>query len=203
MARQQRSIGDEATDARDGADQAHRVVNKNDSFHLLQNSRRRAVIRYFAAVDGPVQLGEMATQIAAWECDVALEDVTEEQRQRVYIALYQSHLDKLDDHDVVDYESASGTVSTGPNYTELRQRLDHGTEPATAATATASPERGGTGSGRLWAGCYLGIALGGVLPVALQFQPILPRGLISLEVLNVVLVAACLVVATVHYRDGV
>lgn len=52
----------------------------------------------------------LAEAIAAWENDISVEQLTSKQRQRVYIALYQSHLPKLDDYGVIKYKQARGVI---------------------------------------------------------------------------------------------
>lgn len=60
-------------------------------FHLLQNSRRRAVLRYLLDRDRTVHtIDDMTDQVAAWETPSAA--VPPAARQRVYISLYQIHL---------------------------------------------------------------------------------------------------------------
>jgi hypothetical protein len=83
----------------------------DEVFHLLQNQRRRRVLRCLREVDGTVDMSDVAEQVAAWEHDTTVEALTSAQRQRVYIALYQRHLPKLDDFDVIDYNQSRGLVT--------------------------------------------------------------------------------------------
>jgi hypothetical protein len=72
-------------------------------YRLLTNERRRMVIRALAsadAVDG-VPIGTLASRLAAEENDVAIGEVTSQQRKRVYVSLYQTHLPTLLDADAV------------------------------------------------------------------------------------------------------
>jgi hypothetical protein len=83
----------------------------DDVFHILQNQRRRRVLEYLRDVDDDtVVMADIAEQVAAWEHDVTVDALTSTQRQRVYIALYQRHLPKLDDMDVIDYNQSRGLV---------------------------------------------------------------------------------------------
>ncbi|ADJ15164.1 DUF7344 domain-containing protein [Halalkalicoccus jeotgali] len=87
-------------------------ISKDDLFHLLQNARRRAVLRYFAAHPGKEEFNmrAVAEAIAAWENETTVEQLSSDQRQRVYIALYQSHLPKLDDYGVIEYNQPRGLI---------------------------------------------------------------------------------------------
>ncbi|WP_435362202.1 DUF7344 domain-containing protein [Haloarchaeobius sp. DFWS5] len=93
---------------------------KDDMFHLLQNRRRRDVLRYLQGVDDPVRMRDIAEQVAAWEHDTTVQRLTSKERQRVYIALYQSHLPALDEQGVIDYNQDRGIVER----CELADELD-------------------------------------------------------------------------------
>lgn len=92
------------------------AISKDDAFHILQNARRRAVLRHLLERSDTeqFQMREVAEAVAAWENDTTTERLTTEQRQRVYIALYQSHLPKLDNHGVIRYDQARGLVEPTP-----------------------------------------------------------------------------------------
>ena len=90
-------------------------IARDDAFHLLQNARRRAVLRYMIARDDrQFEMRTLAEEVAAWEQDTTIDDLTSSERQRVYIALYQSHLPKLDDYGVIEYDQHRGTVRPTP-----------------------------------------------------------------------------------------
>lgn len=77
---------------------------------LLKNARRRRTLR-LVADDGPVDLGDLAEQIAARENDVPVSELSSSERKRVYVGLYQCHLPKLDDEGVVAFDPESGRVA--------------------------------------------------------------------------------------------
>ena len=87
-----------------------RTLAKDDVFHVLQNERRRLVLRCLAGVEGPVQMRDIADQVTAWENNTSVSQITSDQRQRVYIALYQSHLPKLDKLGLISYNQSRGIV---------------------------------------------------------------------------------------------
>lgn len=95
-------------------------LSLDDIYHLLQTKRRRDVLRYLRDADGPVRMRELAEQVAAWEQGTNVEQLSSDERQRVYISLYQSHLPKLDNHGIVDYDKDRGLVEP----TALTPRLD-------------------------------------------------------------------------------
>jgi len=92
-------------------------------FDALKNARRRRALTYLDAADGPIPIGELAERIAADENDKTTDEISYAERKRVYVALYQSHLPKLDDMDIVSYDKPRGVVTLRENATQLRPYL--------------------------------------------------------------------------------
>ncbi|RBI60827.1 hypothetical protein DMJ13_16950 [halophilic archaeon] len=88
-------------------------LSKDKIFHILQTQRRRDALRYLKNNDGSVEMRALAEQVAAWENDTTVAALASDERQRVYIALYQSHLPKLDKEGVIDYNQSRGIVERG------------------------------------------------------------------------------------------
>ena len=86
------------------------TLTKDEIFHLLQNARRRQVLRYLADSDGPVDMSDLAEQVTAWEYNITVQQITSDQRRRVYISLYQNHLPKLADSGLITYNQSRGIV---------------------------------------------------------------------------------------------
>lgn len=100
-------------------------LSKSEIFDLLRNKRRRFVLHYMKRHhDEPVELGDLATVVAAWENDVPTRAVTSEQRKRVYTTLQQSHLPKMDDAGIVSYESDRGVIRARDVVDELTIYLE-------------------------------------------------------------------------------
>jgi hypothetical protein len=110
---------------------------KDVIFGLLSAERRRHVLQYLADNDGYTTLSDLAEYIAAKENDTEIRLLTSQQRKRVYVGLYQCHLPKLDDSDVIDFDQSRGTVQRRPNADLLCPYLD--IDPR--ATAGDSPEQ--------------------------------------------------------------
>ena len=109
------------------------ALPKDEIFHLLQNQRRRYVLQYLEEVDGTVEMRDMAEQVAAWEHDTTLQALTSDERQRVYIALYQAHLPKLDEKGVIEYNQSRGIVEPTPRVGQLTQYLQASRDDADEA----------------------------------------------------------------------
>lgn len=78
------------------------------AFEILKNRRRRRILKLLKRHDERMTLSELAEEIAARENDIDRQNITSDQRKRVYVGLYQQHLPKMDKADVVDYDQRSG-----------------------------------------------------------------------------------------------
>lgn len=87
-------------------------ITVDELFQALGNRRRRRVIH--ALEGGTRDLGALARAIAAVENDITTGEVNAQQRKRVYISLYQSHLEKLDEWNVVEWDAQAQTIAPGP-----------------------------------------------------------------------------------------
>jgi hypothetical protein len=100
-------------------------LSRDDAYHLLQNKRRRAVLRHVLAHDRTEYvMREVAEAVAAWEHDTTVERLASTERQRVYISLYQSHLPKLAEHGIIDYDQPRGRITVQPLAQVLAPILD-------------------------------------------------------------------------------
>jgi hypothetical protein len=97
---------------------------KDVLFGLLSARRRRRVLEYMRAHGGETTLSDLADHIAAQENDTEIRLLTSQQRKRVYVALYQCHLPKMDDANVIEFDQARGTVRLRPEAQELAPYLE-------------------------------------------------------------------------------
>lgn len=82
-------------------------------FEILRNHRRRRVLRTLTETE-QIELGDLAEQIAARELDKPRRELSSQERKRLYVALYQSHLPKMADADAITYEERRGLIEPGP-----------------------------------------------------------------------------------------
>lgn len=82
---------------------------RQEMFETLSNERRRMVVHALQR-DGATTLRDLSRQVAAWEYDTDPDAVTSQQRRRLYNALQQSHLPKMDENGIVEYDDDRGTV---------------------------------------------------------------------------------------------
>jgi hypothetical protein len=100
------------------------VISYDESFDLLSNHRRRYVLHYLKQNGETVTLGDLAEQIAAWENGIDIDDLSYDQRKRVYTSLQQVHLPRMDDARVVEFDDREGSVEVGPAAEDLDFYLD-------------------------------------------------------------------------------
>jgi len=100
------------------------VLTKGEIFDVLRNQRRRYVLQYLKQAEGPVELGDLATQVAAWEYDTTIDAVKSEQRKRVYTTLQQTHLDKMAEAGIVEYDSDRGVITSTDQTADLAVYLE-------------------------------------------------------------------------------
>jgi len=128
-----RASRDDATVQRD----AEPVVEWNTLFHTLKNQRRRRVLRLLADRSEPIELGPLAESIAARECDREVDRLGSQERKRVYIALHQCHLPKMDDADAVTYDKSRGRIERGPRFERFERYLPETEDPADGSNGLA------------------------------------------------------------------
>ena len=93
--------------------------SKDELFEVLSNRRRRYALHYLEWRDGVVQLDDLAERIAAWE-NGAADAVTSAERKRVYTALQQFHLPKMEQAGLVKYDERRGVIER----TEAEDEID-------------------------------------------------------------------------------
>lgn len=152
-------------------------LTRSAIFDMLSNARRRYVLLHLQQ-QSTASIRELSRELAAWENDVDATAVSSKQRKRVYTALHQTHLPRLDEYGVVDYDRDRGEVRAAERLAVFTPYLDDG--------ATASPN---------WPRYYVGISLATVLlaigrmmevPVLSAVEP----GIATMFVGTVVLVVA-------------
>jgi hypothetical protein len=101
-----------------GVDEA--PLSTDAIFETLSSRRRRFTLHYLKQRDGPVSIRDLSEQVAAWENGTTVSAVTPKERKRVYTALHQTHLPKMDSLGVVEHDRDRGVV----RLTDQVQALD-------------------------------------------------------------------------------
>lgn len=80
-------------------------------FDIMSNRRRRFVLRYLHDEQDPAQLTDIATELAAAESNTTPDQVDKQARKRAYVSLYQTHIPRLAEEGIVEYDDETGEVS--------------------------------------------------------------------------------------------
>lgn len=146
-------------------------------FDILSSPRRRYVLYYLKQVDEPIELTDLAEQVAAWENETTPESLTDQERKRVYVSLYQTHIPKLDEAGIVTYDQDDGSVELAPGSSAIDEYL---------------PQSGPEFS---WERLYLALAGASTLLLLVAAT----TGIISTTIAAVVVVLSFLVASATHY----
>ena len=99
-----------------------RVLSEETIHEILRNARRRETIDYLRTNDGTVTVSDLAEHVAEYESGES--PAPRNVRNSVYVALHQTHLPKLDDHDVVTYNTVGKTVTLADGAEQLEPYLN-------------------------------------------------------------------------------
>lgn len=159
-------------------------MSQDDAFDILSNGRRRFVLYYLREADEPVELGELAGELAAWENETTPSELTKQQRKRVYVSLYQTHIQKLADAGVIEYDQDTGMVRLADGSAQIGEYLSVGTE-----------EDGRT----RWQEAYIALAVVGAALYALVALEVSVFAVFSELQIGLVIVGALALLASAHY----
>jgi DNA-binding transcriptional ArsR family regulator len=98
------------SDTTDGAEPSEKEPSVDELYEILANRRRRYALHYLKQRDERTEIGQMAEQIAAWENEKSIREVTSNERKYVYSALQQRHLSKMQDSGLVKFSKRDGYV---------------------------------------------------------------------------------------------
>jgi hypothetical protein len=97
-------------------------ANTGEIFDILSSHRRRYTIHYCKHEGTPVTISDLAEQVAAWEQEKEVAELTSAERKTVYTSLQQTHLPTLDDAGMIEYEN--GVVELTDRADDLSFYLD-------------------------------------------------------------------------------
>lgn len=102
-------------------------ISREEIFDVLSNGRRQCIVHYLKRYQdaGPVALGDLVEYVAAWEADVPIADLDPVRRKRVYNALRQTHLPKLEDAGLIAWDQDRNHIELTPAIRDARLYLEH------------------------------------------------------------------------------
>ncbi len=157
-------------------------LSEQDVFEVLSNQRRRHAVDTLKRNDhDQMELGELAEEIAAIENDSTVDQISYAERKSVYTALQQSHLPKMDDAGIVEFNKNRGTVTPTPALEDVEVYLE-------VVQGQDIP----------WSEYYLGLSGVGAALTTAAWVDVWPFAMLPELGVAVVLVVAFLVSAVVH-----
>lgn len=99
---------------------------REEVFEVLSNARRRCIVHYLKKHDGRrVDLRELVDYVAAWEDGTTVEQLDSQKRKSVYAAIRQTHLPKLEEAGIIEYEHMRGDVELTDHIQEVQLYLEY------------------------------------------------------------------------------
>lgn len=100
-------------------------LSKDEIFFALSNHRRRYVLHYLKQVDDElVELSELSEHVAAWDNGIPVGETTSTQRKRAYVSLRQTHLPKMNELGIIDFDTIRGTTQLAARAEDLEFYLE-------------------------------------------------------------------------------
>lgn len=99
------------------------VLELDVVYESLGHPRRRYLC-YTLLEDTEWTLDELSRKVAAWERDVADHEVTDDQREAVYVALYHAHVPKLVDEGVITFDETTETIRAAAHAEQILAALE-------------------------------------------------------------------------------
>lgn len=102
-------------------------IEREEIFEMLSNTRRRYVLHYLKQREHGkrVPLRDVVDQVAAWEQGTDISQVDSADRKCVYTALKQTHLRRLDEFGIIEYDQLRGEVELTDTAEEVQFYLEY------------------------------------------------------------------------------
>lgn len=102
-------------------------IEREAVFDVLSNARRRYAIELLNQHEpgDEIDLGDLVEYVAARENDTTIADVDYKQRKRVYSSLRQTHLPKLNDCNLIEYDRDRGTIALSDAVSKVQMHLEY------------------------------------------------------------------------------
>lgn len=102
------------------------TISRSDIFDILSNYRRVCIIQYLQNVDKEiVELRDVVDYVTDQETSDSPKESNYSNRKSVYTALRQTHLPKLDDLGIIDYDKARGEMRLTSRAEQVRMYLEY------------------------------------------------------------------------------
>jgi hypothetical protein len=165
-----------------GGETLQETPEREEIFEVLSNSRRRCIVHYLKKCEGRrVELREIVDYVAAWEEGTSIDKLDSARRKSVYSSVRQTHLPKLQDCGLIEYDYQRGDVELTDGIREVQLYLEHV-----------------PGNDIPWSEFYLGLSAIGAALVAVTWLGIYPFGGLSGLTLAGIMVALFAISAAIQ-----
>lgn len=88
------------------------TLSRPEIYGILRNERRQRVLRYVRrnGESCPIELSDLVEHVTAREAGISRAEISPAQRKRVYNALRQTHLPKLDEAGVIAFDPGTNRI---------------------------------------------------------------------------------------------
>ena len=97
-------------------------LSRNEIYEILSNPRRRYSLHAIKNEDGTTELSDVAEQVAAWENDKPVSEITSSERHLAYSSIQQNHIPKLERAGIITHDS--GTIELTAEARDLDVYVD-------------------------------------------------------------------------------
>lgn len=114
----------------DGSDAVANALPIDDAIpdvvarRVLDNGRRRAVVRYLLTADEPITIPRLVARIADDEHETTALTSVHDLRQRIHVSLCRTHLPLLEHYRLLSYDPADGVVAPGARLAAFESILE-------------------------------------------------------------------------------
>jgi hypothetical protein len=99
-----------------------RPLSRDDIYEVLSSPRRRYALHAIKNEDGATELSDVAEQVAAWENDKPVSEITSKERHLAYSSIQQNHIPKLERAGIITHDS--GTIELTEEARDLDVYVD-------------------------------------------------------------------------------
>lgn len=96
---------------------------QDDLFDVLSHQHRRFILHALRTAEMPVPVGELATELVAWEVQRPVSDRSGDDRDAIEVSLVHTHLPKMADAGLIKYNVTGQIVTLADRSDEIQTHL--------------------------------------------------------------------------------
>lgn len=96
----------------------------NTTFGIFAHHRRRYALRGLRMYEDPMTLADLADEVAIRENEAPITEISAETVKRVYLSLYHTHVPKLEEAGLVQYDQDTDMVALSERADDIEQHQE-------------------------------------------------------------------------------